>query len=293
MRLGRALALPLVVVLVSGSALASGIDGTVEGTVGTEPGISKAKLLRLGRIEAPPKGKGVIVHADFPAGRPYRTPGGPVTALTAEITPLGTAHVLSMVPVRGKKSPNPEDECSDSTFVPVGKFWRDQDLPVEFKLNLRRLPKYMSPWLTTRALREAHHSWTGTNSKCEEDDRIDFKFLYAGETRKRMGFDGVNTIDFGRLRRAVAIAYIWYSGARIHEADLRLNNKYMWSNRPGVKRRYNVKNVAVHEIGHHVGLDDLGSDHPRLTMFGLVSKGEMRKITLGRGDVRGAEVVTP
>jgi hypothetical protein len=296
LRLGRPLALSLIVVLVSGSALASGIGGTIEDTIGRGvggPQISKAKLLRLGRIEAPPKGKGVIVHADFPAGRPYRTPNGPVTALTGEITPLETAHLLSAVPVRGKKTPNPKDECSDPTFVPVGKLWRDQDLPIEFAINLRTVPKYMSPWLATRSLREAHHSWSGTNSSCEDKDKIDFSFLYVGATDSRMGFDGVNTIDFGRLRRAVAISYLWYSGARIREVDMRLNNRYMWSNRPGVNRRYNVKNVAAHEIGHHLGLDDLGPGHARLTMFGLVTKGEMRKITLGRGDVRGAEVVTP
>jgi hypothetical protein len=289
MRLVRRLALTLALSLVGGSALASGVADTIA----QAPTISKAKLLKLGRIDAPPRGRGVIVHLDFPAGHPYRTLAGRVTALTGEVTPQGTAHVLNTVFVRGKKGPDPEAECADHAFVPVGKLWLEQDIPVEFAINLRTVPKYMSPWLTTRSLREAHHSWTGTNSKCEEEDRIDFRFLYTGDTRKRVGYDGVNTLDFGRLGHAVGASYVWYSGARIYEADLRLNKRYLWSNRPGIKRRYNVKNVAVHEIGHHLGLDDLGRGHARLTMFGIVGKGEMRKITLGRGDVRGAEVVSP
>jgi hypothetical protein len=51
--------------------------------------------------------------------------------------------------------------------------------------------------------------------------------------------------------------------------------------------------VAVHEIGHTLGLDDLSKPHGSLTMFGVIGKGELRKTSLGKGDVRGAGLIEP
>jgi hypothetical protein len=42
-----------------------------------------------------------------------------------------------------------------------------------------------------------------------------------------------------------------------------------------------------------VGLDDLGNPHAGLTMFGQIGKGELNKVTLGRGDLKGADAIAP
>jgi hypothetical protein len=52
-------------------------------------------------------------------------------------------------------------------------------------------------------------------------------------------------------------------------------------------------NVTTHELGHQVGLDDLGDPHGGLTMYGIIDKGEMSKTTLGFGDLKGAWAVSP
>jgi hypothetical protein len=42
-----------------------------------------------------------------------------------------------------------------------------------------------------------------------------------------------------------------------------------------------------------VGLDDLGAPHNGLTMFGQIGRGELNKVTLGRGDLKGASTIAP
>ena len=259
-----------------------------------QPVVSLEDALDLAGVDLPADGTGLILHGDFPADAPFVTPLGEFTAVTLDITPDGVT-TLSAVPASAAELDGDQqvEECTDPAFGSVGKRWSEDDLPIEFAINHTTIPKYMSPWLTTRNVREGHQAWGLTNSKCERSDSIDFRFNYVGSSTKRVGYDGVSVLDFGRLRRPIALSYVWYSATRIREVDLRLNSRYMWTNRPTVRDRYNVKNVVVHETGHTLGLDDLTSPHGSLTMFGVIGKGELRKISLGKGDVRGAELIEP
>jgi len=55
-----------------------------------------------------------------------------------------------------------------------------------------------------------------------------------------------------------------------------------------------VQDIATHEFGHWVGLDDLYSDADKdLTMYGFGAGGELKKRTLGTGDADGANAVAP
>ena len=267
------------------------------GASSTAPGLPTLTLteaLELGRVSLPADGTGLILHADFPADSPYRVDGRSFTALTLDVT-LSGVRTLSAVPASAADAPpgSEVEECTDPAFASVGKRWNAEDLPIEFVINHRTVPKYMSPWLTTRSVREAHQVWGLTNSKCESKDSIDFRFNYQGSARAGIKYDGLNLTEFGRLGHAVGMSYVWYTATRIREVDLKLNKSYRWTNRPESKKRYYVKNVAVHEIGHALGLDDLARPHGSLTMFGVISKGELRKLTLGKGDVKGAELAHP
>lgn len=257
------------------------------------PTVSLDEALDLAEVELPTDGTGLILHADFPAEDPFVSEVGSFTALTLDITPSGVQTMSAVPDSAADAGGTTVEECTDPAFASVGKKWSTDDLPIEFALNHRTVPDYMSPWLTTRSIREAHQAWGLTNSKCENRDTIDFRFNYVGSSRQRVGYDGTSITEFGRLDRPVALSYVWYTGQRIREVDLRMNRRYSWTNRPGVNDRYNVKNVAVHEIGHTLGLDDLGKPHGSLTMFGVIGKGELRKTSLGKGDVRGAGLIEP
>jgi len=255
------------------------------------PEISLEEVENLIGVEVPPAGVGLVTFVHFPVDVPLVIDDVPYTTLTLDVTQEEGVTTRNATPGDSDESTS-APECSDGSYTRVGKQWHEADLPVTFAVNRASIPDYMSPWLTTRSLREAHHVWAETNSKCNEKDAIDFSFNFIGYTNAHIGYDQTNSIDFGPLDHPVAISYVWYTDQRIREVDMRLNTKYMWTNRAGAKR-YNVKNVAAHEIGHHLGLDDLNNQHGSLTMYGLIAKGEMRKTTLGRGDVRGAQVLTP
>lgn len=282
------------VVLSLVAAMAVAIPVRASLTADALPVVSFADALALADVALPTDGSGLILHADFPASSPYKVGGASYTALTLDLTPNGV-KTLSAVPASAADAgPGSEvEECTDPAFASVGKRWSTEDLPIRFAINHRTLPKYMSPWLTTRSIREAHQVWGLTNTKCDNKDSIDFRFNYVGSARAHVGYDKVSITEFGRLGRAVAMSYVWYSGTRIREVDLKMNKSYMWANRPDALTRYNVKNVAVHEIGHALGLDDLSNPHGSLTMFGVIGKGELRKTTLGKGDVKGAELTQP
>ncbi len=258
-----------------------------------DPRVPFDRALNLAGLEALPEDVGLIVHADFPARRPLRVGDVAYTAITLDLLD-GKARTVSAIP-RAATAPvaGESKECSDPAFAPIGKVWRETDLPVQFAFTRRTLPGNLNEWQTVRSLRLAHDAWEDTNTHCSEGDPIDFHFHYVGFSRVRMSYDGINAVDFGRARKAVGLSYIWYRNGRILEADLRLNKRYPWTNRRGVDGRYQVMNVVTHELGHHVGLDDLGQPHGRLTMFGRVGKGEMNKVSLGRGDVKGAQLLSP
>jgi hypothetical protein len=57
---------------------------------------------------------------------------------------------------------------------------------------------------------------------------------------------------------------------------------------------YDVQNIGTHEFGHWAALEDLHStaEHD-LTIHGYGAGGELKKRTLGTGDISGASAVGP
>ena len=55
-------------------------------------------------------------------------------------------------------------------------------------------------------------------------------------------------------------------------------------------KAYDIQNVAAHEFGHPVGLNDLYVEiYDELTMYGYSSKSETKKRSLESGDILGAQ----
>ena len=288
----RRVAVPVAVAALISAALGA---NTASSQLSSElPSLTLEQLLSIAQVEAPPAGVGLELHIDFPAENPLDIGGVAFNALTAVINPDHSVDMQSAIAAESATGATQAEECKDPAFVPTGRSWSAADMPVKWRFRRGTTPPENSIYKTQAALRDAHGVWPTARSRCTEQDSIDFAYEFAGLTDKTVKYDGANIIEFGPLGSgALAINYTWFSGTRILETDLRLNRTdYNWTNRPGGKK-YQVVNVTAHELGHQVGLDDLGDPHGGLTMFGRISRGEVKKTTLGQGDLRGAGRLSP
>jgi len=109
--------------------------------------------------------------------------------------------------------------------------------------------------------------------------------------------DNVNSISFGYYPNSgvIAITTVWgyFYGPppsrEIIEFDLLYNDPYyVWGNADVDPSVMDLQNIATHELGHALGLSDLyTSGCTEETMYGYSSEGEMKKRTLGAGDIVG------
>ncbi|HEX2240955.1 MAG TPA: matrixin family metalloprotease [Actinomycetota bacterium] len=258
--------------------------------------ISIERILNLARIDAPPVGTGLQIHADFPATAPLWLGDTKIRSLTAEITPAGIPRVVNVVTSEARsqrRGPRGRvAECEDAHYAASGPAWAGYEMPITWYFNLNSVPDYLSDRGTLQAIRRGHRAWPRELTNCSRVGN-NFHYRYAGDTDRGVDFDGQNTIDFAQLGRPLAVNYLWYSTESILEVDLRFNPKYRWTNTDGSRNAYHVINVATHELGHQLGLDDLGRAHATLTMFGQIGLGEVNKVTLGTGDLVGASQVSP
>ena len=253
--------------------------------------LSLEQVKQIFHVELPPAGVGLSLTADYPLDHPLVINGVPYTNITLDITDQGGVTTHNAVPADGEGGEGIE-ECSDTTFSAAGRKWEATALPIGYAVNDSTVPSYITKDGTLRSIRSGHRVWADTNWTCSDDDPIDFAFAYEGTSDKAVEYDGTNIVMFDRLDLPVATTYVYWTNDVISEADMVLNSNYRWGNKR-TTTRYNVMNVMAHETGHSLGLDDLGSSHEALTMFGIVDRHEFKKTTLGQGDVQGAETLTP
>ena len=120
-------------------------------------------------------------------------------------------------------------------------------------------------------------------------------FNYVDTTAKNWyAEDGQNTISWVKFlpRDYIAIAVMWYDQDMvIWEVDIVFNTFHNWGINPVKKdRAFDIQNIATHEFGHPVGLDDLYNEiYSELTMYGYSKTGETKKCSLEEGDIAGAQ----
>jgi len=108
------------------------------------------------------------------------------------------------------------------------------------------------------------------------------------------GYDGYNTITWGLLDSGIiAVTTIWYypHNKTIVEFDMVFNTFYTWQIYPynTTSTYMDLQNIATHELGHN-GLADLRPPKDaELTMYYASTYGEIKKRTLGVGDILGIE----
>ncbi|MGH2755646.1 MAG: matrixin family metalloprotease [Actinomycetota bacterium] len=264
-------------------------------TTGVLPEVDIDTILEMAGVDAPELGTGLLIHIDWPVEAPFELDGVELSSLTVNITETGVAETHQALAASETSGKNASKECSDRAFVRTGPRWPADAFPIVWRFRKSSGPAGIDRSDLIDQLEAAHESWEQPRSTCAKKPEIKFSFRYAGKTAKGIKYDGTNTIDFGSLGgRAIGMNYIWYKDGKFLETDLRLNKAdYKWTIRPRAKRKYHVINVVTHELGHQVGLEDLGDPHGRLTMFGRSRRGERSKVTLGRGDLKGVDALSP
>jgi hypothetical protein len=132
------------------------------------------------------------------------------------------------------------------------------------------------------------NKWNAVNSR--------FQFQYAGShTNTNLSRNGVNEIMWGIITTpgVVGASACWSEGGYFVEADVLYNDyNVLWSNAPTIpSNAIDVMGVAIHEVGHWLGLRDLYGDigggyDTGKVMCGFGTAGLMRR-TLHNDDRAG------
>lgn len=170
--------------------------------------------------------------------------------------------------------------------------WELPTTPVTFRINYNSKPANLSSANVKAAVNNAFVVWATSSVSFLEG---------AGSSASRAQNDGVNLVAWGSVpNNAIGVTYTWYyqSTGQWVESDTILNKKLKWAWTPystdcaGITSAYDVQNIMTHENGHWVGLDDLYDLASRdLTMYGYGVTGELKKDTLGWGDILGIKAI--
>jgi hypothetical protein len=188
--------------------------------------------------------------------------------------------------------PNHLGDCVPSANPKVNHFedagWRLSG-PIVWSLNRSTVPPSVAASVDS-VLNQAFNTWYSGI------------FLQGPDTRvRRARRDGVNAILWKRRSRStIGVTHVWLLRGEVVEADTVFNKRLPWAVFPGSPEcqsspdAYDLQNIATHEFGHWVGLDDLFDDLDKdLTMYGFGAGGEVKKRTLGTGDISGKNALEP
>ena len=197
--------------------------------------------------------------------------------------------------------PTPISYCTLTSDAEVDHYgwagWQMPDEGLNYSINFNTKPKNLTDTQIQTAIDNSFATWTEADS-----NQI---FIDIGSTSaKNPKYDSTNAILFKSIRSgAIAITYVWYylSTGELVETDTVFNSRYKWSiNDPskddcaGQAGTYDVQNIGTHEFGHWIGLDDLyNSVDKDLTMYGYGDLQELKKDSLGLGDITGVNSILP
>ena len=204
--------------------------------------------------------------------------------------------------------PNPHGKpaavssCTPTTNDQVADYglagWHMPTSGATYKINYSTKPSNLNNTQVYNAVSTSFVTWTTADAK-----QI---FQYGGATTAQNAkYDGTNAILWKPITRsAIAITYVWYytSSGQLAESDTVFNKIYKWSYTPyngtndcgGISGTYDLQNIGTHEFGHWIGLDDLYNTIDKdLTMYGYGEVAELKKDTLGQGDILGVNNIQP
>ncbi len=175
---------------------------------------------------------------------------------------------------------------TDNCYKLMGLKWTI--LPVNYVINPNN-SQGLSVGFITSAISTSAETWDSATS-----GEL-FNNVYGVDYTARYGVQNfVNAIAFGDYpdNNVIAITSVWYTrvGKRIVEFDQLYNTRYSWGNADTNSSIMDLQNIAVHELGHGVGLGDIYSvSCSAVTMYGYSDFGETQKRTLESADITGLQ----
>jgi len=161
-----------------------------------------------------------------------------------------------------------------------GIHWASTDLPVTYVVDYE---------LDLGVIVTSFETW---------DSETSTELFFIGEPGEITAgiIDGTNALSYGDDSRAgvIAVTYIWYFGntGEIIEVDTLFDVDFNWGDATGDPDAMDLRNIATHEFGHWLLLEDLYNRPARTqTMYGYSTEGETIKRTLESGDIAGIQEI--
>lgn len=180
---------------------------------------------------------------------------------------------------------------TETCYKLLGVKWSDADLGesgVRYVINPTN--SGLGEGFITNAISTSAETWDDETSKeLFNGYEIDDTAQYGDQDLK-------NAIAFGDYPQSgvIAVTSIWYTrvGKRIVEFDMLFNTDFTWGDAKIDSSLMDLQNIATHEFGHAVGLNDVYSTAcSGATMFGYSDYGETKKRTLEKADILGLQKI--
>ncbi len=175
---------------------------------------------------------------------------------------------------------------TDTCYKLMGVKWKS--FPVSYVINPANSQGVNESFIVS-AIATSAETWDAATSSEILNDAyaVDYGAVYGAQ-------NFVNAIDFADYPddRVIAITSVWYTprGKQIVEFDMRFNTRFSWGDAEINPAKMDVQNIAVHELGHAVGLADIYSTAcSPVTMYGYSTEGETHKRTLEQPDITGLQ----
>lgn len=183
------------------------------------------------------------------------------------------------------KSTSPARPGKTSTcYKLMGYKWNS--LPVKYYINPSN-PQGLTEDFVMWTIYNSAETWDAATSKelFENSINIDYSATYGIQDYK-------NSIAFGAYpdNGVIAVTSVWFTriGKQIVEFDQLYNTYYSWGNADNGWVEMDLQNIATHELGHAVGLDDIYTTScDTVTMYGYADWNDISKRTLESADVTG------